>query len=197
MIMNSKKVETQLVALQEENMSLTAEVMQFKAQLSTMVSLYEDVKDIMQSLPVLLKQEIQKQEGTLMEIHTEAREAHRFARYARNRIAKLSGNAPTKHPVVKYTAKKAKGLNPEKAASEIVSTLYGKMEKPSPPSLRAFYTDLEREVGKPLSQYYKDHKSNFSGDLSHYPNRKIDTILKHVDADFVLSFAKKYTFKTK
>ena len=90
-------------------------------------------------------------------------------------------------------------LDAEKLADEICSLIFEEMNrtygKAVPAKFRAFYRDLQIETGELISQGYKTFIGNRKVDVSKYPNRKIDYVLKVMPAEFVHQFAKEYKFE--
>ncbi|MGF0002843.1 hypothetical protein ACQRCG_04895 [Bacillus altitudinis] len=94
--------------------------------------------------------------------------------------------------IEKYT--RLNGLSAEKASSVLISILYDKLENPSPPKLKPFYTDLEAVLGV---QFTRLHKQRLSAPKAHngkYPHRKMDTVLLHANREALLEFAENYVF---
>lgn len=87
------------------------------------------------------------------------------------------------------------GLSHEKAASEIISSLYEKMGDTIPQQLRAFYTEVEARLGIQFSRLHKERVRAAKGSAGKYPYRKMDTILLHASREAVLEIADNFTFK--
>lgn len=90
-------------------------------------------------------------------------------------------------------------LDAEKLGDEICSIIFEEMHhtygRAIPAKFRAFYRDLQIETGELVAQGYKAFIGNRKVDVSKYPNRKIDYVLKVMPAEFVHQFAKEYKFE--
>jgi hypothetical protein len=139
-----------------------------------------------------LKQ-FQSQEGTSLVIHDDVKELSRYVKSVR-RLVKGLQTEVDEIPKNEYVAESVESLDPQEKANEILSTLFDKMEKPHGSKLRPFYVDLERSLHIKISKLHKERIPSIKGDLSKYPNRKIDTILIHANPQVVHEYAKKYTF---
>lgn len=195
----SNNVEACLRDIQTENLVLKAVIHRMESQQSTMLSKFEDVLDSVSGMKVYFDKhtdDLRCQEGTILALHSETQELKRYVASTRKKVIKLS-EGHVEPPKNKYVVTKLSGLESEKVANEIVATLYSKMENPHGSKLRTFYTDLEMKVGVSLSNIYKTHKNSGEFDISKFPNRKIDIILKHVEPSRVFEYAKKYSFKSK
>lgn len=89
-------------------------------------------------------------------------------------------------------------LDARKVADEVCSVLFDKQKAVfgtcTPSRLRTFYTELESQFGKPLSNVHRDIVST-GVDVSKYPHRKVDTAIKLLGADAVYKFATEYSYK--
>jgi hypothetical protein len=193
-------VEACLRDIQVENSVLKAVIHRMEAQQSTMLSKFEDVLESVSGMKIYFDkhtEDLRSQEGTILALHSETQELKRYVVSTRKKVIKLT-QTPEEPPKNKYVVNKLSGLDLEKAANEIVATLYSKMENPHGTKLRTFYTDLEMKFGIPFSSIYKTHKSSRDvSDISKFPNRKIDIILKNIEPSKVFEYAKKYSFKSK
>lgn len=90
-------------------------------------------------------------------------------------------------------------LDTEKLGDEICSIIFEEMHRTYgraiPAKFRAFYRDLQIETGELVAQGYKAFIGKRKVDVSKYPNRKIDYVLKVMPAEFVHQFAKEYKFE--
>lgn len=185
----------------QEDVSVTLE-QGFEAQKEELLSIVAPLVGVLERLEsenkayreevVSLKSLVHAQEGTLLTIYDEVVLAKKYARSTRREVKKGTPD----NSLQSYVSKDVDNLDNEKAASEIISTLYDKLTNPHGRMLRSFYTELEREVRKPIGKLHKERLASVKGDISKYPHRKMDTVIMHIDRNFVLDFAKRYKFKT-
>jgi uncharacterized protein with von Willebrand factor type A (vWA) domain len=115
-------------------------------------------------------------------------------------VSAMQEDVPVNKTTQGYIVQKVNGLNSEKKSNEIIAMLMEKMTESNrhPQKLRSFYTDLERDCAKYLSDIHKRRTEGITkGEVGKYPYRKMDTVLMELDEGYVFDFAKNYTFKTK